>query len=394
MSVWAGLHGVKVIEFGQYLAGPYAANVLAYFGADVVKVEPVGGDMVRHIGPAAQEGLTATFASLNLNKRVVALDLSRPESAEVVDALIADADVLIQNLKPGKADEYGIGAERLHSMNPRLVHCSISAFYPSVGATRPGFDILVQADSGIMSITGEPDGVPCRVPVALSDYTIGLWLALGVMNALGGPRDRVELRLCLQDVLMALVHDDVVGYLGGGPVPQRRGSGTQLMNPHRAFPTADGEVVVAAGPDNMFRRLAALLGPPVDDPRFHERADRMAARAELDELISEFTRAHTTAHWMSELERIGIPCAEVRPFSDAIERHRDLSPTGVRAIGDVFVAAPPIEVVGEPWDYRSLPGALGADTIEVLRDAGLPPERIDALIASGVLHSADGAPER
>jgi crotonobetainyl-CoA:carnitine CoA-transferase CaiB-like acyl-CoA transferase len=389
--VWSGLSGVRVLEVGQYIAGPYAANVLGYFGAQVTKIEPVEGDVVRGVRPNVADDLSATFATLNLNKRCVAIDLKSDAARDIVNALIANTDVLIHNLKPGRAESYGLGADQVHDLNPAVVHCSISAFYPSAETGRPGFDILVQAESGIMSVNGDPDGDVCRVPVAMSDYAIGLWTSLAAMNALHTDRDRVAIRVCLQDVAMGLVSDDVVTLLAGGPPPQRRGSGTQLMNPHRAYHTSDGEIVVAAGPDNIFRRLAAVLGPPVDQERFRTRDGRVSARAELDGYVADSLAKRTTDEWMSVLSDAGIPCAIVRQFADAIGRHKTLSTTGVRPAGSAFVMPPPIDVVGDRWEYRSLPGTVGSDTAQVLREAGFADDEIAKFHDAGIVATGSNA---
>jgi CoA:oxalate CoA-transferase len=383
-GVWNSLSGIKVLEVGQYVAGPYAASVLSYFGADVTKIEPLGGDAARIFKPEILGNIGAPFATLNVNKHYLAINLKHPDAGKITEHLIGECDVLIQNLRPGDAEKYGFGSSRVHAINPRVIHCSISAFY-ATDSIRPGYDVLVQAESGIMSINGEPDGGPCRVPLPMLDYTTGLWAAMAVATATRGERDCVTIRVSLQDVAMGLMSDHVVAYLGGAAPPQRRGSATELMTPHGAYTTADGYILLTAGTDHLFVKLARALGPPVDEERFQTGPSRLRLRSDLDQAINEILSSQKSSYWYGALSDAGVPVAIIREFDDAVARHTEESRTGVRPVGKAVVMAPPIEVVGVPWELPSLPGEVGRDTDGILGSLGLSQSEIEAFRKEGLI---------
>ena len=380
------LSGALVIDFGMNIAGPYGASVLGDFGADVIKVEGPGGDSGRGY-PPAPGGVSVLFASVNHGKRYLGLDLRHPGASEVVSRLVERADVVVQNLRPGKAGELGIDAAACHAVNPRVVHCSVEAFYPDDG-DRPGYDLMVQAESGLLGLTGEEHGEPCRTPASILDHVTSLWVALGAMAGLAGPRESEAVTVTMLDVAMALLNDRAATYVATGEPPRRMGSSLATTAPHRVYPTADGDIVVGAPNDALFRRLADVLGPPIaGDARFAEQEGRLAHRAELDGLIEHVLRTGTTASWLVAFDRAGIPAATVRDLADAVDRHRRLSPTGfydVPGITGLSIVAPPVRMGADPW-RPAAPGAIGADTRAVLTDSlGFGADTVERLIDSGV----------
>ena len=381
------LDGTVVLDFGMNIAGPYAASVLSDFGADVIKVEPPAGDSARGYPPVL-DGVSVLFASANHGKRYLGLDLRRPEAADIVGGLVERADVLIQNLRPGKAVELGIDASTCHRRNPRLVHCSVEAFYPGDG-DRPGYDLMVQAESGFLAATGDEDGGPSRTPASVLDHVASLWVALGAMAALAGPRDKNVVRVTMLDVAMALFNDRASTLVATGEVPRRLGSSLATTAPHRSYPTADGDVVVGAANDGLYRKLAKLLGPPVEgDERFDTLPGRLQHRAELDALVADALRKETTATWMARLDEVGVPAAAVRDLAEAVERHRAMSATGfhdVPGIPGLSIVAPPVILGAEPWAPPP-PGPVGRDSVAVLQDVlELDDDAIGRLVKGGVV---------
>jgi crotonobetainyl-CoA:carnitine CoA-transferase CaiB-like acyl-CoA transferase len=381
---WSSLAGVRVLEIGQNIAGPWAGTILANFGATVIKVEALSGDPVRKNEPRLGDA-SAPFAAINAKKQYLALDLKRPEARPIIARLLAHSDVLIQNLRPGRADRFGLGAEEAHAINPALIHCSISAFYPTE-TERPGYDVLAQAESGLMSLTGEADRRPSRIPVPVLDYSTGMWAALAILSALHGERHNLTLRVSLLDVAVGLLNDMAMAYMFSGCVPQRLGSQVNGVTPHGAYSAADGDLILSSYTDEHFRRLCRLLGPPVDgDDRYQTLADRVAHRPELDAAINEVLQTRSTAEWVAALDDVGIPVAVIRSMPEALERHEKMSATGFRPFGDASVLAPPVEAVGLPWEAGRIGGSLGQDTRPILESLGFDADDVERFIAAGVV---------
>ena len=379
--------GTVVLDFGMNIAGPYAASILGDFGADVIKIESPAGDSGRSY-PPVMNGVSVLFASVNHGKRYLCLDLRHAGAADIVGRLIERADVLIQNLRPRKAVELGIDAATCHDRNPRLVHCSVEAFYPGDG-DRPGYDLMVQAESGFLAATGDDAGGPSRTPASVIDHVTSLWVALGAMASLGGYRDRAVVNVTMLDVAMALFNDRASTFVATGESPRRMGSSLATTAPHRSYPTADGDVVVGAANDSLYRKLARLLGPPLEgDDRFDTLPGRLANREELDALVGDALRKETTATWLRRLDDVGVPAASVRQLGEAVERHRTMSATGfhdVPGIPGLSLVAPPVRRDREPWRPPP-PGPIGRDSRAVLRDVvGLDDDAIRTLIDEGVV---------
>jgi crotonobetainyl-CoA:carnitine CoA-transferase CaiB-like acyl-CoA transferase len=387
------LSGVHVLEVGMNIAGPYAASLLADFGAAAIKLEPPQGDTARAT-PPVRAGIGALFASVNHEKRYLALNLRHPESAAVRDRLIEWADVVIQNLRPGRAADMGLSAEDCHRIKPSIVHCSVEAFHPS-DRGRAGYDLLVQAESGLMALSGPPEGEACRVPAAAIDHATGLWIAFAVAAELRGARESVALRFSMLDVALGLLNERVSSYLVSGQEPGRMGSATSTTTPHRAYPTADDEIVIGAANDRLFARLASALGPPLEgDERFVTMQGRLDHRAELDRIIVSILAGASAASWRERLDAAGVPVAKVRGLGEAVERHRATSPTGFfrpdhvdTAEGQdlVPVLAPPVQVSDHEWSQTRGVGLVGRDSREILLELGLAAHEIEDLVANAVV---------
>ncbi len=309
------LAGLVVIEIGHSIAAPYAGMILGELGAEVIKVEnPKGGDACRGWGPPFLEGAATCFHAVNRAKAGVTIDLTDEGDAARLRALIIErADVVIHNLKLGALDRYGLGAAALVALKPALVCCNLGAF----GATgplreRPGYDPMMQAYSGLMSLLGEDGRPPVRVSVSIVDMAAGMWSVIGILAAL---RERVHtgrggiVDTSLYETALAWMAIPLAGYLADGEVPARHGSGVDMIVPYQAFAASDGDMMVAAGNDNLFRRLAAALGRPelAEDPRFRTNKDRVGHRAELVALLAEIFRTKPVAHWAGLFEGAGIP---------------------------------------------------------------------------------------
>jgi crotonobetainyl-CoA:carnitine CoA-transferase CaiB-like acyl-CoA transferase len=383
------LRGVRVVDAGLNIAGPYAASLLADLGADVVKLEPPGGDPAREYQPEVA-GTGTLFAAVNHRKRYLALDLRTEAGREVLRRLVARADVLIQNMRPGKEVALGLDAGACHAANPRVVHCSVEAFYPDE-QSRPGYDLLVQADSGILHLTGEVGGGPVRMPAAVIDHATGLWAALGASAALHGDRDRTALRVSMLDVTISLLNDKVAAYLATGEDPVRMGSATSVTTPHGAYRTADGWIVIGAATDAMYARLAQVLAGEhgtLTGERFATQRARLARRTQLDSLLTKVLRQQTAEHWLHTLSAADVPVAVVRTLADASERHRRLSTTGVLQLGDdarLAVVAPALQIAGHQWQAFEPPGPVGRDTLAVLAELGFAGADVERLRAEGAL---------
>jgi crotonobetainyl-CoA:carnitine CoA-transferase CaiB-like acyl-CoA transferase len=382
------LAGVKVLDFGMNIAGPQAASLLADLGADVVKVEPPAGDTSRTLAPAS-DGVSVMVAAMNRRKRYLGLDLRNPRSRPLIHRLLEEADVVVQNLRPGKAETLGISAGQCHAVNRAIVHVTVEAFYPAEGA-RPGYDLLVQAETGMMSLTGEPDRSPSRLPGSLLDHVTGLWGAFGILAALRGARDRAALTLSMSDIAMTLLGDRVAAHLLTGDVPTRMGSAIGVTTPLQAYPTADGDIVVGAASNQLFRRLADLVAPDLaHDPDYATQGDRLAHQETLNALLSERFSKDTSQNWIGRLDEAGIPNARIRDLGEAVARHRTMSRTGLVDV----VGVPGMQLVANPLlvDQPAVPrpGPVGADTRAVLAELGLPADEINRLVDENVVVAGD-----
>ncbi|MGH2595424.1 MAG: CaiB/BaiF CoA transferase family protein [Actinomycetota bacterium] len=364
------LAGVRVVDLSRVLAGPLCTMLLADLGADVLKVErPAEGDDTRHWGPPFAGEDAAYFLSLNRNKRSVTADLGTPDGVSLVRRLIAGADVVIENFRPGLMARFGLGLEGLRRAHPRLVTCSLTAFGgdTSETASRPGYDIIMQALSGLMSVTGERDGEPTKAGVALLDVITGLYAAVGILAALR-ERDATghgrHVSVALFDASVSAMVNQAANYLIGGGVPSRMGTAHPNIVPYQSFQASDRPFILAAGNDRLFARTCEVIERPdwASDMRFATNEARVANRDALIPLLQERFAERTAAEWLSTLEAAGIPCSPIRTMADVFS-----SPEGsalVEAVPDAVrgmlrLVANPIRFDGVAPPTRTPPPLLG-----------------------------------
>lgn len=366
------LSGTKVVDLSRVLAGPYCTQLLGDHGADVVKVEPVSGDLTRSWGPAREDGVSAYYAGLNRNKRHLTADLATPGGRDLVLELLEDADVLVENFKAGTMNRFGLKTDALLERFPRLVYCRITAFGqegPLAGL--PGLDAVVQAHAGIMYLNGDPGGGPLRIPMPVTDLTTGLLAFSGVLLALqererSGRGQVVD--LSLYDAALSLLHPAAATYFMTGEPPHRMGSAHPSIAPCDTFATPVGELYVAAGTDRQFALLADCLGFPglANDPRYGTNADRLSHRHELNaDLARLLGRLDPTIDISRELIVRGIPATLVRPTADVLDDPELVQRGMVTEVDGVRVLGIPVRLSRTPGSVRTPPRSLGADQVTV-----------------------------
>jgi crotonobetainyl-CoA:carnitine CoA-transferase CaiB-like acyl-CoA transferase len=403
------LSHITVLDLSRILAGPWAGQLLADLGADVIKVERPGmGDDTRSWGPpflpdSPGENRTdaAYFLCANRNKKSVAVDITTPEGQAIVRDLARKADVVLENFKVDGLKAYGLDYESLKAINPRLVYCSITGFgQTGPYASRPGYDFLIQAMAGLMSITGRAAGEagagPQKAGVAVTDLLAGLYATIGILAALTH-RERTgvgqHVDVALMDVQVACLANQAMNFLIGGNVPKRLGNAHPNVVPYQDFPTADGFMIIAVGNDTQFGRLCAELGLTAlaTDPRYATNQQRVANRNELVERLCATTRTRTTAQWLAILESAGVPCGPINTidavFADPQVRARDMQIELPHPVaGKVSLVANPLRLSETPVTYHTAPPLLGEHTRQVLADRlALPASQIDELAAKGII---------
>ncbi|MEU8313718.1 MULTISPECIES: CoA transferase [unclassified Micromonospora] len=357
------LRGVLVADFSRILAGPYATMLLADLGADVVKVEPPGGDDTRDWRPPVRDDVSTYYLAVNRNKRSLALDLTDPGDLTLAHRLADRADVLIQNFRPGALRRFGLDHDTVTARNARLVYASISGFGDAGGADLPGYDLMVQAAAGLMSLTGDADGPPYKAGVAVFDVIAGLHAAVGILAALRhreetGRGQHVTVDL-LSSALSGLVNH-TSAHVAGGAAPHRMGNAHPSIVPYEPLPTADGELVVIAGNDAQFRTLCRVLGVPglADDARFGRNADRVAHRDELRPLLVTALSRRGSADWFAELRAAGVPCSPINSVAEGVALAEGLGLEPVVTAGGVPGIRNPIGLSGTPPRYDLPPPEL------------------------------------
>jgi len=362
------LSGLLVADFSRILAGPYATMLLGDLGADVVKVEAPGGDDTRSWQPPVRAGISTYYLGVNRNKRSIALDLKDPDDLAAAQELARRADVMVENFRPGGLARFGLDYRAVAERNPRVVYASISGFGSGPkGRVLPGYDLIVQAMSGLMSLTGDPDGEPFRAGISVFDVMAGLHATIGILAALqareaSGRGQHVELSL-LASALSGMVNQSSA-YVAGGVVPHRMGNSHPSLFPYEPLPCADGELIITAGNSSQFRKLVQVLGVPglADDPRFARNEDRTANRDELRPLLVERLRTRTTMEWFRDIIAAGVPCGPINSVDAGVAFAEDVGLDPVVSVGDGPAAVPsvrnPIRLSETPPDYRFPPPSL------------------------------------
>ncbi|MEW5808809.1 MAG: CoA transferase [Actinomycetota bacterium] len=362
------LDGLVVVDFSRVLAGPYATMMLGDFGAEVIKVErPHTGDDTRHWGPPHDSAGVATyFNAVNRNKRSVALDLTDPADLERTRELVAGADIVVENFRTGTMEKLGLGYDDVRAVRPDVIYCSITGFGRAGGADLPGYDLLVQAVGGLMSVTGTEPGDPTKVGVALVDVLAGLHALSGILAALAhrdrtGEGQRVDTNLL--SVLLSSLVNQASGYLGAGVVPGMMGNRHPSITPYQTFDTADRPIAVAVGNDKQFRAFSAALGRAEwgEDPRFATNPARVQNREVLCGLIETEMRRCGADHWYDELTAAGVPAGPINDIAEAFAFARRLGIEATVAMpdGGPPQVANPITLSATPIRYRSGPPRLG-----------------------------------
>ncbi|MET1114489.1 MAG: CaiB/BaiF CoA-transferase family protein [Comamonas sp.] len=403
------LAGIKVLDLSRVLAGPWCTQMLADLGADVVKVErPVAGDDTRHWGPpflrdeAGNDTRDASyFTACNRNKRSITVDMAHPEGQALLRRMACEADVVVENFKVGGLRQYGLDYDSLKELNPRLVYCSITGFgQDGPYAERAGYDLMVQAMCGLMSITGHADGTPGGGPlkagVAVIDVFTGLYASNAILAALNARHHSGQgqyIDMALLDVGMAVLANQAAGYLATGDAPGRAGNVHPSLAPYQDFVTQDGNVLLAIGNDGQFARFCAAIGQPdwAQDARFATNTARVHNRAALLARMEPVLRTRTTAEWITLFEDKAVPCGPIntvaQAFDDPQVRARGLRIELPREGGlpPVSGVANPMRLSATPVAYHRAPPALGQHTQEVLEQLGLDQARIEALRADGAI---------
>ncbi|MFF5085219.1 CaiB/BaiF CoA transferase family protein [Actinoplanes sp. NPDC000266] len=357
------LNGLLVADFSRILAGPYATMLLADLGAQVIKVEGPGGDDTRTWMPPTRDGVSTYYLGINRNKRSIALDLKDPDDLAAARELARRADVMIQNFRPGGLARFGLDYESVAAANPAIVYASISGFGSGAGADLPGYDLMIQAISGLMSLTGDPEGPAYRAGISVFDVMAGMHANIGILAALhsraeSGRGQHIEVNL-LSSALSGLVNHSS-GYVAGGTVPYRMGNAHPSLFPYEPLPTADGELIVIAGNDGQFRKLCQVLGLPdlPSDPRFGRNQDRTANRADLRPLLVERLMTRTKDEWFRDLIAAGVPCAPINTIDGGVAMAEELGLDPVVTVGDVPGVRNPITFSGTPARYELPPPGL------------------------------------
>ncbi len=368
------LEGIKVVEIAQALAGPFAGEILAHLGADVVKIERPEGDEARSWGPPFTLGGGPTFHAVNMNKRSIVLDLKDPEAVAWLKGFIAQADVVVQNLRPGVIEELGLGPDAMLALNPRLVFCSLWAFGRSgPRRLRPGYEPMVQAFAGLFSVNGGDEDPPSRFGAPVLDLGTGMWAAMGVLAAL---HQRVRtgrgavVDTSLFETALGWLSGHIAGFRFTGDLPSRERTGSRRLVPFQGFQTKNGTVIIAAGNDRLFAKLGAALGHPewATDPRFVTNAER---RAHREELIIEMERVLTTrtkGEWIDILEEAGVPCAPIQNLREMLAEPQTEALGILQGVPDLGLdlMTLPVSFDGRRPPVRRRAPTLGEHTKEII----------------------------
>jgi crotonobetainyl-CoA:carnitine CoA-transferase CaiB-like acyl-CoA transferase len=381
MSRRLPLDGVTVIELGHSVAAPYAGEILGDLGADVLKIEKADGDDARKWAPPYWGEMSSTFQSLNRNKRSAIVNLKDPAECESLRRLIVErGDVVVQNLRPGSAEEFGLDANTLRKLKPDLIYCTIGAF----GAKgplkdRPGYDPLMQAFAGMMSVTGEPDQRPVRVGTSIIDMAAGMWSVIGVIAALfqrNSSGSGTTIDTSLYETALAWMCYHAANFQASGELPKRQGSGAAMIVPYRGYATKNGFIVIAAGNDKLFASLAKVLGHPewAADPRFRTNPDRVKNQSVLYGWIEELVREKTSEEWQALLDGAEVPNAPMQTIEQVLAhpQTKALDMMQESPDGRITLLGLPLSIDGVRPAFRKAPPELGAHTSEIFSTAKPP----------------------
>lgn len=391
------LEGIRIIDLSRIVAGPFCTMTLADMGADVVKLEEPGrGDEARGFGPPFHGGESPYFLSINRNKRSCTVNLKHEQGKAVLRRLLAQADVLIENFRPGAMARLGFGYDTVAADHPRLIYCSISGFGDrGPDAARPGYDLIVQGEGGLMDVTGEADGPPTRVGAPIADLTTGLMAAQGILLALYARRTTgrgQHVRVAMLDAVASLLTYNTGIYFASGESPTRRGNDHPSVAPYQTLAAQDGWINLGIANDSLWRRYCDAVGRPDlrDDPRFATAPARVEHRRALIPVIEALTRERTVAGWMDLLGAAGVPCGRIRSVAEVctnpqlVDRGRVVERPHPTA-GTVQMIGPPIELGDTPARVETAPPLLGEHTDAVLGEAGYSAAGIRALRTEGAV---------
>ena len=375
------LQGVRVLDLSRVLAGPYCTMVLGDLGADVIKVEPPEGDETRGWGPPFAEGESAYYLCVNRNKRGIVINLKTDEGKKILRDLALQSDVLVENFRPGTLKKFGLDFETLHELNPKLIYCSITGFGQTGSMKdKPGYDFMIQALGGLMSITGEPDGEPMKTGVAVVDLFAGQNAIIAILAALQARTltgRGQQLDIALFDSQLGWLANVASNYLISGKLPKRHGNAHANIVPYQSFQASDGWFAIAVGNDRQFARLCDLIGKPefAADEKFSTNSARVQNRAELIPLLIDIFKTASVSDWLARLDEAEIPCGPIQNFEQVfsmpvVGEREMLVKMEHPTIGKLPLVGSPLKMSDTPVEFRLPPPLMGEHTEEVLRELG------------------------
>lgn len=391
------LEGITVIDLTRAMSGPFATMLLGDFGADIIKIEPPGGDETRGWGPPFVSGESTYFLSVNRNKKSACIDLRHKEGRDIVRKLLSRADVVIENFRPGVAEKLELDYERVRTVNPSIIYCSISGFgQTGIWKDKPGYDLVALALSGMMDLTGEPQGEPVKFAVPVADIAAGMFAAFSIVSALykrsvTSQGDYIDVSL-LDAMLYWLTHQGQ-SYISAGYNPNRLGSSHPSIAPYRAYRASDGYFVVSVGNESLWERFCTALDRSdlLQNPLFATNDLRVKNRVRLDGILSRSFRHNTTEYWIKRLQEHGVPCARVNTLAEAVasEYMHDkgaIVPVHHRKVENLSVIFTPPSMSRFPARVSRPPPELGEHTVEILKSIGYAEGKIEELRSEGVVH--------
>ena len=375
------LSGIKVLDLSRVLAGPYCTMVLGDLGADVIKVEPPEGDETRGWGPPFAGGESAYYLCVNRNKRGIVINLKTDEGKKVLRDLALQSDVLVENFRPGTLNKFGLDYETLHELNPKLIYCSITGFGQTGSMKdKPGYDFMIQALGGLMSITGEPEGEPMKTGVAVVDLFAGQNAIIAILAALQARTltgRGQQLDISLFDSQLGWLANVASNYLISGKLPKRHGNAHANIVPYQSFQASDGWFAIAVGNDKQFARLCEMLGKPeiAMDEKFSTNSGRVQNRTEIIPLLASIFKAASVSEWLAKLDEAEIPCGPIQNFEQVfsmptVKEREMLVKMEHPTIGELPLVGSPLKMSDTPVEYRLHPPLMGEHTEDVLRELG------------------------